>query len=275
MSRYRIGCCVPGASFMPEGEAGIAADALASLEWGCDAIIGAGFDYAEAGVGVIMGLTEDQLERAVTEKLPIEACNSFIPPTYKIVADGACDANGPLYRYVGESMRRMAALGVRVVVFGSGGARRIPDGMTTACGREYIMRFLHMCAQIAEKYNVTVAIEPLRALECNAINDVATGAAMAKAVGSSRIAYLADAFHMACGGESADTLTSMDTMPAHIHVSEAPDRVYPGAHGGEYLAAFAEALGKTPYAGRVSVECGFTDFEREVKLAYEFMNKHF
>lgn len=260
---------------MPEGETGIKENALDMLRRGCEAIIGVGFDYAEAGVGAIMELTPDELERAVREKMPLEAANSFIPPAYMIVADGAADDGSPLYSYVEEAMRRMAMLGVGIIVFGSGAARRIPDGMSKEKGRAAIDDFLRMCADLGEKHSVTVAVEPLRASECNAINLTSEGAWFARRARSERIAYLADAFHMCHGGEPADTLTRAETLPVHIHVSEPPDRTYPASHGGEYLVAFAEALKKTVYSGRVSVECGFFDFDREVGLAHEFMSKYF
>ena len=286
MAKYRLGCCVPGASFMPEGEAGIKANALDILRRGCETIIDAGFDYAEAGVGMIMELTPDELERVVREKLPLEAANSFIPPTYGIVSGVRADGMPPLNDYVREAMRRMSMLGIGVVVFGSGAARRIPDGMSLKEGRGFIGGFLRMCARHGEKYGVTVAIEPLRASECNAINLTSEGAELAALERriceeggdpekGERISYLADAFHMCHGGEPADALTRADVLPVHIHVSEPPDRTYPGSHGGEYLAAFADAIKKTAYSGRVSVECGFSDFEREVGLAYEFVSKLF
>ncbi len=272
---YRIGCCIPGASFMPEGEAGIKKGPLEVLSRGCETIMNAGFDYAEAGVGVVMAMTEAEFSEAVKMKLPLEAANSFIPPEYRIVSDGASDEGSPLYEYVDRALFRMAKLGVVVVVFGSGGARRIPDGMEKARGLEYIADFLSMCGKLGEAHGVTVAVEPLRASECNAINFTTEGCNLAKRAGSGRVSYLADAFHMCEGGEAADALLSAEALPVHIHVSEAPDRTYPGSHGGEYLSKFADALGKTEYRGRVSVECGFSDFEREVILAYDFMKKHF
>ncbi len=272
---YRIGCCIPGASFMPEGEAGIRKSALEILDRGCERITGAGFDYAETGVGIVTSMTEAEFAEAVKLRLPIEAANSFIPSEYRIVADGASDAGSPLYEYVDRALYRMAALGIGVVVFGSGAARRIPEGMEKARGLDYIARFLSMCADLGERYGVTVAIEPLRASECNAVNYTTEGEALAARVGRERVSYLADAFHMCHGGEPADALTRAVALPVHIHVSEAPDRTYPGSHGGEYLAAFAEALKKTSYCGRVSVECGFADFGREVAPAYDFMKRYF
>lgn len=285
MSKYRLGCCVPGASFMPEGEAGIKSNALDILRRGCETIINAGFDYAEAGVGMLMELTEDELSEAAAEHLPLEAANSFIPPTYGIISGAHADGMPPLNDYVNEAMRRMAMLGIGVVVFGSGAARRIPDGMRLHEGRAFIGGFLRMCARHGDRHGVTVAIEPLRASECNAVNLTSEGreivlrqrqicAEGGHPAKGERISYLADAFHIFHGGEPADALVHAEFLPAHIHVSEPPDRTYPGSHGGEYLADFAEALKKTDYAGRVSVECGFEDFEREVRLAYEFVSKH-
>lgn len=275
MKKYTLGCCIPGASFMPEGEAGIKRSPLAILTDGCEKIIGAGFDYAEAGVGMVMNMTDAEFEEAVRLRLPIRAANSFIPFEYKIVADGACDEGSPLYVYVNEALRRMAALGGEVVVFGSGGARRIPEGMTVERGHEYIVEFLKMCGALGERHGVTVAIEPLRASECNAVNLVGTGLTLAERANSPRVGYLADAFHMFHGGEDADLLTRLTRLPEHIHISEPPDRTCPGLHGGEYLRAFADGVKRTTYAGRISVECGFSDFAREVGEAYAFTSKIF
>lgn len=275
MANYRIGCTIPGASFMPEGEAGLSRGALDVIRAGCGAIVGAGFDYAEAGVGAVMELSDADVASLAGEGLPIEAANSFIPPKFKIVEQGACDSGSPLYAYVDEAMARMSAIGIRVAVFGSGGARHIPDTMTRREGLDLIAVFLRMCAGLGRKYGVTVAIEPLRALECNAINKTSEAIALADEIGDENVAYLADAFHMAHGGEPADTLRGASRLPVHIHVSEPPDRRYPGADGGEYLKSFAESLRVTNYAARVSVECGFSDFAREVRLAYDFMNRYF
>lgn len=275
MSKYSLGCCVPGASFMPEGVAGVKKDALTELVTGVKIIIDAGFDFAEVGVGMIMKLTEEEFASLAEMQLPIRAANSFIPFEYKIVSDGASDVGGDLYRYVEKALSRLSRLGVETVVFGSGGARRIPEGMTRAEGHEYIKKFLRMCNGIGERYGVTVAIEPLRASECNAINLTEEGARLADEVSLPRVKYLADAFHMAWGGEAPDALSSHRELPVHVHVSEAPDRTYPGSVDGKYLTAFASALSGTDYGGRVSVECGFSDFPKEAALAYDFVKDRF
>ena len=276
-SKYRLGCCIPGGSFMPEGVREVAPTAFNILREGAGIILKNGFGFCECSVGMIMKLTEVELSLLAAAGLPIEVCNSFIPfdPEYRICSDGSLESGSPLRRYVCEAMRRMSRLGIKIVVFGSGGARRIPDGMSRKDGLSRISDFLAFCAEVGEKYGITTAIEPLRALECNAINTTATAAAMMRTLSHPRIAYLADAFHMACEGEAPGAIIENGVLPVHIHVSEAPDRTYPGSHGGEDLKAFATGLKKTDYAGRISVECGFSDFEKEVALAYEFVSKTF
>ena len=120
---YRLGCCIPGASFMPQtgGEGAYAYDALTR---GCRHILDIGFDFAEATVGTLLELSEVELMRAVTEGLSVEVCNSFVPPSLSFSGT----KRETLYAYVEKAMRRMRLLGTEYVVLGSGHARNIPDG---------------------------------------------------------------------------------------------------------------------------------------------------
>ncbi len=275
MSNYKFGCCIPGASFMPEGVSAVKDETLREIREGAGAILSAGFDYAEIGVGMFMRLSDADFDSLVSDGLPILAANSFIPFHFHIVSDGAVDEGSPLREYLEKALCRASRLGIKYVVFGSGGARRIPEGMSREDGHAYIRKFLSVAGQIAEKNGVVIAIEPLRALECNAINYTFEGEKLARDVSLPSVGYLADAFHMAEGGEPADSLESADALPCHIHVSEAPDRTCPGCHGGEYLSAFAASLKKTAYSGMISVECGFKDFFSELPLALEFVKRNF
>ncbi len=275
MPDYKFGCCIPGASFMPEGVSHVNDETLREIREGTRAIIDAGFDFAEIGVGMVMRLSDEDFDRCVSDLLPIRAANSFIPFHFHIVSDGAVDNGSPLVEYLEKALYRMSRLGVKVVVFGSGGARRIPEGMERADGHEYIKKFLRIAGDIAAKNGVMIAIEPLRECECNAINYSFEGEKLAKDVSHPSIAYLADAFHMAEGGEPADSLESAETLPIHIHISEAPDRTRPGCHGGEYLSEFAASLKRTAYDGMISVECGFKDFKAELPVALEFVKRNF
>ena len=136
-----------------------------------------GFDYAESHCQDIVRATPETLEEIKATGLPVVAANCFIG--LRVVGEEKDEA--AIREYLETLFERASYLGLKYLVFGSSGARRIPDGMSLEEGREEIVYFLReLVAPLAEKYNVPVAIEPLRPQECNAINTIADGAEFAK-----------------------------------------------------------------------------------------------
>lgn len=267
---FQLGCCIPGHSFMPEGVGEVSVSAYDIIKSVTNTIIENDFDFAEATVGLIMSLTEEELELLSNhEGKNLKVANSFIPPTLPIVEGG-----DQLEEYVEKSMSRMKTLGIDTVIFGSGTARRIPDDMEKAEGMERITEFLKMCNKYAEKYGVIVAIEPLNSKETNAINSVKEGADLAEKLNLSNIKLLADAYHMACENESPTIISDVAHLLVHVHVSEA-DRAYPGKHSADYLPEFAKELKASGYKGRVSAESSFDDFSSESAKAAAYMREVF
>lgn len=263
----KIGCCMPGGLAETTFENILEADRL---------IMEAGFDYVEAGVGTLMSLTIDEVEQLSQlrkeGKLHLEACNGFIPADLKI-AEGQMLPQ--LREYVNEAMRRMQLLGVEVVVFGSGGARRIPEGVSMETANENIAKFLEMCDELGAIYDITVVIEPLNKMECNILNSVAEGGVLAQRVNKEHVKLLADAYHMFKEDEPFSNITEYKELLKHTHIAEVPERICPGKNGGEYLKDYAEVLREAGYEARVSAECGFKDFRKEVKEAQLFMKNTF
>nr|MBQ4319057.1 sugar phosphate isomerase/epimerase [Clostridia bacterium] len=269
---YRKGCCVPGGSFMPQGVASVET-AYDIMKGGYDTAMKHGYDFAEATVGLIMKLSAEELDRAVENKLTFEVANSFIPPTLPI-CENMKNSPEKLEEYVDEAMRRMNLLGCGMVIFGSGGARRIPDGMDRAEAEALLDKFIIMCNKMAVKHNVIVALEPLNTGETNYMNSVEAGYEIAKRLNLSNVKLLADAYHMSKESEPLEILNKVQDILVHVHVSE-PDRSYPGKTGGEYLRKFAKALESTTYSARVSVECTYADFPTDSGEAYKFVAEVF
>ena len=146
----RIGCCIPGGSFMPQG-VGSVENSFDVLKFGAKAVYDCGYDYLEATVGSIMALAPDEIDKLYGEGFKIEVCNSFIPPKYSIM-----NKSSGLEDYVAEATRRMNLLGCDTVVLGSGGARKIPDGMSMEEAESIFGEFLSMCNKYCEKYSITV-----------------------------------------------------------------------------------------------------------------------
>lgn len=273
---FRIGCCIPGGSFMPQGVGDVGVSSRDILAEGCKIVSGAGFDYAEATVGLVMSLTEKEFDELQTARgsgsFSLEVCNSFIPVSLPIVST-PLDA---LSDYVGRAMSRMISLGADTVIFGSGKARSIPKDADPDAARRKIFDFIRVCDEKAEKYGMTVALEPLNSSETNFLNRVTEGAALVEKLGLARIKLLADAFHMYRENESPDALSLPEVKKnlVHVHVSE-HDRSYAGKLDDGYLRSFAAGLERSGYRGRVTCECSYSDFAVEAPLISKFMREIF
>lgn len=272
----QFGCCVPGGSFMPQGEGEVPQSAEEILLKGMQTILNAGYDYAEISAGFVSRLTEVEISHLEglnqSGRLHISRCNSFIPPALYIW-DGANET--ALYEYVKRVLTACARMGIEKMVFGSGAARRLPAGMDIETGHQGIIKFLHRCNAYAEKCRVEIVLEPLNRSECNVLTTVRECAAVVRKANCSHIRLLADAFHVYMEKEALSVIGENADIITHIHIAEPPNRVYPGRDGGEYLRAFAAALKAADYNGSVSVECGFNRFEPEIKAAYPFVKEIF
>lgn len=231
-----------------------------------------GFDYAESHCQELVKASLQTLDAMTAVGLPILTANCFIG--LPVVGPERDDA--AIRTYLEALFARAEAVGLGCLVFGSGRARRIPEGMTYADGMAQIESFLsELVLPAAEKYRTPVAIEPLRRQECNCLNTVAEAAALAKKINSPFIRVLADVFHMTQEGEALDTLPQYRDLLIHTHTSNpTPDpaiginRTYPKPSDAFDQASFLlpaiEAGVQT-----CSIEAGVTDFTQDCLQAFE------
>ena len=273
----RIGCCLPGGSFMPQGVAAVEPSPLQSLRSGYRAVREMGYDYIEITVARLTELSESELAEAAAAfrsgEFRVETCNSFIPGQLPLL--GAQADHAAIRAYLQDAMRRMELVGAECVVFGSGAARHIPDGMDRSQAESELDAFLTEAEAIARAHGITIVIEPLNKSEDNAINTVAAGAAIVRRLNLPNLKLLADAYHMYREDEPMTVLVENEDILQHIHVAEPPDRLIPNQTGGEYLRTFGAVLNGTTYRGRVTIECRYKDFESDVRMAYPFMREVF
>jgi sugar phosphate isomerase/epimerase len=223
----------------------------------------AGGDFVEEGVQNLLAahLPEDHwpgVSRVSGAALPVPAANTLVPGAMKITGpDVQRDA---LRRYMTTIFRRAAATGTRMLVFGSGGARNIPDGFDRADARDQIIDFLQMCAPLAEQNDVTLVIEPLNKKECNVINSVAEAMEYVRAVEQPYIRCLVDSYHMWLEDEPLTNVRAAVKWIKHVHVADKLGRVPPGESGqADYRPLFA-VLKAGNYSGLISIEASkFSD----------------
>lgn len=233
-----------------------------------------GFDYLEFSLAKLASLTEEEYREVcdIVDNAPIkvEACNGMLPGDIKVVGE---QVNAQIiHDYLDKAFARARRLGAKVVVFGSGASRRVPDGFDTSVAWRQIGNYLRMVQRHAMENDITVVIEPLRAVECNIMNYVSEATLMASLIQMPNIAVLADTFHMAMGSEPLSALTMAGSLLKHMHIANAIGRKYPKTGDGERYVEIFETLKEMGYEGRISVEAGCEDFSREARQAFEVLN---
>ena len=245
-----------------------------------------GYDFWEWGAAQAFAPDKDgewwkrQKDMLLAQPLPLRSCNGFIPGRFRLTGPAA--DHGPALRYAETVMRRAEEIGVKTIVFGSGGARNVPGDVTakekkdrpdTERGRDQYRDFCaELCRRVADLKTTTVVVEPLRPNETNIVNYVWQGVQICEEVNSPRLAQLADIFHMMAGRESPCSIRLAGARLKHCHVASYETRQFPGSDPAtvDRLRPYFDALKEIGYAGGVSCECGWGkpgDFEKNLETA--------
>jgi len=237
----------------------------------------AGYDYYEMTVGSLLKPLEDEaaFEQALKEArkagIPCEALNVFVPGHLKIT--GPKVERQALKQYAATALRRAEVAGVKAIVFGSGAARRIPEGFARAKAWEQLVDFCKMLGPLAQEHGVTIAIEPLNQAECNVLTSVGEGAELARQVDHPSIRLLVDCFHWAKDGDSFEDLVQAGLLLAHAHIATLPGRRAPGAEAYDF-GRFFEALRLGGYDGRISIEGEIGEADAELPKALSLLRSY-
>jgi sugar phosphate isomerase/epimerase len=217
-----------------------------------------GADFLTASTGGL--LCPDQPEEVFVKKLaqvlaaplPVLACNGFIRPAH-LRCVGPMANHDEVLVWANTAFSRLNRVNGKFMVFGSGVARRIPEGWPRAKADEQFVALLKRMGPLAEKHGVTVVVEQLQASECNFINRIAHAASLIRAVGHPHIRLLADLYHMARVGDTPDDLKNAMDVVVHIEIAEKDERTFPGDKGDDFRPFF-RVLKQSGYRGAISIE---------------------
>jgi sugar phosphate isomerase/epimerase len=204
------------------------------------------------------------------QKIKIISCVNFFPRHLKLVGTELKHAEALVW--ADSALRRAELLGIPYIVFGSGGARRVPDGFDKQEATAQFIAFCKQLAPVAEKYHVTVLVEPLNTGETNLINSLAEGAQIVEAVNQPNIRMVCDIYHMLRDNEPASEIVKYIQYIRHCHIAEKEDRTSPGVKKDDFSAYF-NALKEAKYKGCVSIECHWKDLNNELKPALEYLQQ--
>lgn len=187
---------------------------------------------------------------------PMPSANCFLPADLRVTGPSVDPAR--LAAYADTAFARAKSIGLTTIVFGSAGARQVPDGWPMARGFEQYVEALKIVAPIAGKHGVTVVVEPLNRGECNLVNTIDEGADAVQRCNHANVRLLVDIFHMLRNDEAPDPIARHAALIVHAHVAENEKRAAPGTHG-EDFRPFLRVLKKVILCQRLAIECIWTE----------------
>jgi sugar phosphate isomerase/epimerase len=177
--------------------------------------------------------------------------------------------------YVRKAFARLSRIGTEIVVFGSGGARRVPDGFSKDEAFRQLTDFGRRIAPEAQARGITVAIEPLRHEESNIINSAAEGLALVEAVGHPNFQLMIDFYHLASEKEDPSIVVRAGSHLRHLHTANPTGRVFPRQWEEFDYAPFFATLRNAGYQKRISVEANTTDIATDGPQAIALLRRAF
>lgn len=232
----------------------------------------AGFDFLEVNVQSVLcgdepsSTWDAKLPELKKVPLPIEAANCLLPGAHKVV--GPERNMRSLQDYMQRVAKRAQVVGISHLVFGSGAARKRPDGVDEATANAQLAEFTRMAGEVCAHHDVTLVIEHLHFPETNTLNRLTDCRTLCDQVNHRSVALLVDSFHYGMEKETDQALLNLGDRVKHVHVAELIDRVEPGKHAGTPKAFdfhhFFCLLKKIGYDGRISIECKWSASMAEV-----------
>jgi sugar phosphate isomerase/epimerase len=243
-----------------------------------------GFDYIETALSSLYSATESELSDFIKtldeNEIKCETVNVLFPGGITLTGENADHEKAK--SYITEIFEKTKNIGFKRVVFGSGGARKVPDGFPKEKATEQIIQVINnYLLPAAEKYNFTLAIEELNRGETNIINTLEEAEYIAEQINNPRIKILADLYHMGLENTDIKILTKLaeKNLIAHCHIANPyNNRYYPqpfdSAESIKLYKSFFNSLKSAGYNERISIEGGIrpqSDFYTESKTSLEFM----
>lgn len=234
-----------------------------------------GFDYVESAFGLLAADPREKYDAFLNElkkyDFTCESVNCFLPGNLNVVGENVdLDA---VAAYVKKGMENGEKMGVKTVVFGSGGARRIPDGFAYDRAIRQLIVFLKQVAgPIASEHGINVVIEPLRSRDTNVINTVKEGAMLAAAADHPNVWGLVDLYHMYAENDTVEDVLQLRGVIRHAHIAEPVKRVYPTFDDEYDYHPFLDTL-EAVGCPRCSLEAGYADFAVDAGIAAKMLKR--
>ncbi len=233
-----------------------------------------GYSYIELNIGEIATKNASEYQKikeyAASSPLPVYAFNCLFPVGFHIIGNEINHA--AIREHVEKAFLRAKELGGKIVVFGSGHARKIPDGFDKATADEQMIAFLELAGELAQKNDITVVLEPLPIRQTNFVNTGREGLRFVKAINHPRLRLLIDYWHMCNEKESPDIVLEIGKeYLKHIHIANPVGGIYPKKTDLADYAGFIARLKKIGYTGGISIEASSQNMREDALESHTFL----
>jgi len=215
-----------------------------------------GFDFVEFPLTLLSQLSidafEDLLKLLKLLKLDADCVCNMFPASMRLTGPGRDFAAAK--RYMDHVLPRLKLLGTRKIVFGSSGARNLPEGTDALAGYTQIVDLVStVILPLLEEYDMVLCMEPIGRYEANFINQLKDGMKVVTAIHHPRVRLLADSVHLLYENEDARELRRFQDHLHHVHICE-NERKLPLGKATPQLDLILKTLGDIGYDGTLSFE---------------------
>ena len=225
-----------------------------------------GFDFVEINVGgAVMNDEKYTMLLKLSRELPdgfMYSCNGLVPGNIHLTGPEA-DAE-KIREYAEKSFARLASLGVKMIVFGSSAAKRVPEGFSFDTAMKQLVVAMRIFSDAAARHGQCVCIEPLRYSECNIINTVEDSLELANLTDRKNVGAHVDFFHLMQNGERLSKLEGAAEKIMHTHIASPCVRNTPRYDDGADYRSFFNYLRRGGYDRTVAFEGDFEHSEEEL-----------
>lgn len=215
-------------------------------------------------------LFTEHLQTIKKLQVPLLAVNIFIPGDLKVVGPSVDEKS--VLSYVEVVFQRAHASGLKMIIWGSGGSRGVPDGFDRAKAKQQFIYIAKKIATLAAKYDITLALESLNSTEANFITTVKEALEVVKTVDHKNLRLCVDIYHMLKEGEAPEIIAQTKKYVVYCELAEKEGRTAPGVQGDDFRPYFS-ALKNVGYKGKIVIECRWEDFAAQGDRAYQVIRK--
>jgi len=211
---------------------------------------------------------KDKLAAIKNLKTKLYACNVFIPGDLKLVGPEVDEK--AVLQYVEVVFQRSQAAGVKMIIWGSGGARRVPDGFDKAKATEQFISIARKVADLAKRYDVMLVLENLNSTETNFCTTLQEAYNIVRKVNHPNHRLCADIYHMMKENEDPAIIERSGKYIVHCDLAEKENRAAPGTKGDDFRP-YLRALKKIKYSGKIILECWWSNLATQAVPARQYL----